>query len=133
MANSNDISRPSTSIDVKITNSITSDPLGTDGIDIDDIVAINKMVNNVLYVRLAPSSRDMNIVDIAKNIAVPFVFKVTPSVRTNFDMRLSLFMLTFMQRSVVGSVTALHQDENFQTFQVVRKNLSITLTLQQKR
>lgn len=123
MANSNDISRPSTSMDVKITNSITSDPLGTDGIDIDDIVAINKMVNNVLYVRLAPSSRDMNIVDIARNIAVPFVFKVTPSVRTNFDMRLSLFMLTFMQRSVVGSVTALHQDENFQTFQVVRKKI----------
>ncbi len=90
-----------------MTRSIISEELGADGIDIEDIVAINKMVNNVLDVSVALSKRAINIDEIVRNIAVPFVFRLTPSVRTNFEMRLSLFILTFMQCKVVGRVTAL--------------------------
>lgn len=86
---------------------MTSDELGADGIDIEEIVAINKMVNKVLYVSEAPFRREMKIAAIAKNIAVPFVLRLTPRVRTNLEMRLSLFILIFMQCNVVGSVTAL--------------------------
>lgn len=109
-ANNNDISRASTSIVVKITKSITSDELGADGIDIEDIVAIKRIVNRVLYVNEAPSKREMNIDEIARNNAVPFVLRLTPSVRTNFEMRLSHFILLFIQCSVVGSVTALQKN-----------------------
>lgn len=103
------MSRASTSIVVKITKSITSDELGADGIDIEDIVAIKRIVNRVLYVNEAPSKREMNIDEIARNSAVPFVLRLTPSVRTNFEMRLSHFILLFIQCSVVGSVTALQK------------------------
>lgn len=101
------MSRASTSIDVRMTKSIINDELGADGIDIDDIVAIKRIVNKVLYVNDAPSKREINIAEIVRNKAVPFVLRLTPSVRTNFEMRLSLFILLFIQFSVVGSVTAL--------------------------
>lgn len=47
-ANNKDTSRTSTSTVVKTTNNITSDELGTDGIDIEDIVTVNKIVNSEL-------------------------------------------------------------------------------------
>lgn len=106
------MSRVSTSIVVKITKSIIRDELGADGIDIEDIVAINKMVHKVLYVNVAPSKREINTDEIARNMAVPFVLRFTPSVRTNFEMRMSLFILLFMQCNVVGSVTALEGKNN---------------------
>lgn len=117
-ANSKDISRASTSIVVKITKSITSDELGADGIDIEETVTINKIVTNVLYVNVTPFKREINIAEIARNKAVPFVLRFTPRVRTNFEMRLSFFILMFMQFNVVGNATALqkyikYQRENY--------------------
>lgn len=44
-ANSRDMSRASTSMVAKIIRSITRDALGADGVDIDEIVVINKIVN----------------------------------------------------------------------------------------
>lgn len=105
---------------------MTSDELGADGIDIDDMVAINKIVNNVLYVSVTPSKRDMNTEEMARNIAVPLVFKLTPRVRTNFEIRLSLFILTFMQCNVVGSVTALLR-ETFEDKNLQKEAASMTI------
>lgn len=90
-----------------MTKSITSDELGTDGIDIDAMVAINRIVNSDPYVSAAPSNRAKNIADMARNIAPPLVFRLTPSVRTSVEMRLSFFILLFIQSRVVGSVTDL--------------------------
>lgn len=77
------------------------------------MVVINKTVNNVPYVKTVPSKRAMNIVAIDKNMAPPFVFRLTPSVRTKVEMRLSFFILLFMQCNVVGSVTALQKKNRF--------------------
>lgn len=103
------------------TISITIEALGTDGIDIDVVVDTNKMTTKSPNSKFTPLSRAINIDAIAKNIAVPLVCKLTPSVNTKLEMRESLLFLSFIQCMVVGNVTALWVWSNKQKIKIKMK------------
>lgn len=90
-----------------MTNSMTTDPLGTEGMDIEHSVETSRITAKSPNASETPLKRAINIHATTINKLVPFVFKLTPIVNTKFDTRESLFILLFMQCSVVGSVTAL--------------------------
>lgn len=108
-AKSNETFCVSTSIADKIMNIMTTDALGTEGIDSEVVVETNKITTKSPNSNVTPLKRAKNMDVITKNMAVPFVFRFTPIVRTKFEIRESLFILTFMQCKVVGNVTALKQ------------------------
>lgn len=82
-ANSSEILLGSISTEAKIITSITNDPLGIDGIDIELAVTIRINMNSVSSGKSIPFKREINTADMPKNIAVPFKFNAEPNDRTN--------------------------------------------------
>lgn len=94
-----------------MTNSMTKDALGIDGMDIETIVEISTIMIRSPNSNVAPLKRAINIHAMTINKLVPFVFKLFPMVRTKLEIRGSHFILSFMQCKAVGNVTALKEEQ----------------------
>lgn len=75
MPNKSDKLLGSTSIESNITNSITNEALGIDGIAIDKQVEVMRTINNESNPSVTPLKCAKNTEAIDMNMAVPFVFK----------------------------------------------------------
>lgn len=91
MANKSDTFCVSTSTAVKTTIKMRRAPPGTDGIDIEHAVAVITVITIDAKSNEIPFSRAMKMVELARKIAVPLLFRVTPSERTNFEILSSHF------------------------------------------
>lgn len=107
MANNRDTFCVFTSTAVKTTINISRAPPGTEGIDIEHVVAVITVITIDAKSSVIPFKRAMKIVEMVRKMAVPLLLSVTPSERTNLEILSSHFTLFIMHSVATGNDIAL--------------------------